>query len=128
MHYAVLGVATSVITGLPNSNFFAGVGQRVALSYSAVVISLNFTLSTLICGRLLYHAHEVKASLGRRVARKYTGAIALIVEAALPYTLFGLAYVITLGVDSPTSILFLSIYVMFTVSSVSRSSLCCGLN
>ncbi|TBU44171.1 hypothetical protein BD309DRAFT_1000670 [Dichomitus squalens] len=102
---------------IPHSNFFTGASQHVALSYATVVISLNFTLSSLICGRLLYHAHGVEHLLGRDVAQKYTGAVALIVEAALPYTLFGIAYVITLGLHSPTTILFMSLYVMFTCIS-----------
>ncbi|KAI0631439.1 hypothetical protein C8Q77DRAFT_1015648, partial [Trametes polyzona] len=114
---AALGVMTCVFTGLPDSNFFVGRAAQVALAYSSVVIGLNATLSLLICGRLLWHAREVERTLGRRVARKYTGAVALVVEAALPYTMFGIAYVATLGAESPTSILFLSIYVMFTCLS-----------
>lgn len=123
---SALGVTTSVITGLPTSNFFAGTSQHVALSYSILVITLNFTLSSLICGRLLFYAREIERSLGRRVARKYTGTIALIIEAALPYTLFGIAYVVTLGVNSPTSILFLSIYVMLTVRLETRRFCLCS--
>ncbi|KAH9850996.1 hypothetical protein C2E23DRAFT_733876 [Lenzites betulinus] len=114
---AALGIMTCVFTGLPNSNFFVGRAAEVALAYSSVVIGLNVTLSLLICGRLLWHARAIERTLGRRVAHKYTGAVALIVEAALPYTLFGIAYVVTLGLDSPVSILFLSIYVMFTCVS-----------
>ena len=113
-----LGIATSVVTGLPDSNFFEGASQSVALSYSTVVISLNCILSSLICGRLLFHARDIEHVLGRHTSQKYTGAVALLIEAALPYTLFGIAYVITLGVHSPTSILFMSIYVMFTVGVV----------
>ncbi|KAL1943547.1 hypothetical protein VTO73DRAFT_3992 [Trametes versicolor] len=114
---AALGIMTCVFTGIPNSNFFVGRASEVALAYSSVVIGLNVTLSLLICGRLLWHARTIERSLGRHVARKYTGAVALIVEAALPYTLFGIPYVVTLGTDSPVSILFLSIYVMFTCVS-----------
>ena len=114
-HLTALGIATSVVTGLPDSNFFEGASQSVALSYSTVVISLNCILSSLICGRLLFHARDIEHVLGRHTSQKYTGAVALLIEAALPYTLFGIAYVITLGVQSPTSILFMSIYVMFTV-------------
>lgn len=106
---------TCVFTSLPNSDFFVGRAAQVALAYSSAVIGLNVTLSTLICSRLLWRARAVEHTLGRRIARRYTGAAALVVEAALPYTLFGIAYVVTLGTDSPTSILFLSLYVMFTV-------------
>ena len=45
----------------------------------------------------------------------FTGAMSIVVESMLPYTLFGVAYLVTLGTNSPVSILFLSLYVMFTV-------------
>ena len=41
----------------------------------------------------------------------------MVIESMLPYTLFGIAYVATLGANSPVTILFLSVYVMFTVSA-----------
>ncbi|KAI1793756.1 hypothetical protein LXA43DRAFT_875206, partial [Ganoderma leucocontextum] len=112
-----LGITTSVITGLPNANFFAGVSKHTALTYSCVVIALNITVSSLICIRLLHHAREIEGELGEHVASKYTGTVSLIVESALPYTLFGIVFLVTLGIDHPSSILFLSLYVMFTCIS-----------
>ncbi|KAM5545482.1 hypothetical protein V8D89_000520 [Ganoderma adspersum] len=112
-----LGISTSVITGLPNANFFSGLSKRTALTYSCVVIALNITVSALICLRLLLHAREIARDLGEHVASKYTGTVALLVESALPYTLFGVAFLVTLGMEHPSSILWLSLYVMFTCLS-----------
>ncbi|PIL34553.1 hypothetical protein GSI_03331 [Ganoderma sinense ZZ0214-1] len=112
-----IGIGTSVITGLPNANFFSGLSKYTALTYSCSVIALNVTVSALICLRLLLHARSIRGALGSRVASKYTGTVALLVESALPYTLFGVAFVVTLGMEHPSSILFLSIYVMFTCIS-----------
>ena len=53
--------------------------------------------------------------LGSEVSSVYTSAASVIVESMLPYTLFGVAYVVTLGANSPLSILFLSLYAMFNV-------------
>ena len=39
----------------------------------------------------------------------------LIIESMLPYTLCGIAYVATLGAKHNSFVLFLSLYVMFTV-------------
>lgn len=117
---AALGILTCYVSGVPNSDFFVGKAAQVALAYSSVVIGLNFILSTLICVRILQLARHMEGALGQDTARTYSGAAALIIEAALPYTLFGLAYVVSLGVNSPTSILFLSIYVMFTVCASVR--------
>ncbi|KAI0710880.1 hypothetical protein C8Q76DRAFT_811128 [Earliella scabrosa] len=114
---AALGILTCYTSGVPDSNFFLGTAAQIALSYSSLVIGLNFTCSTLICTRILWVAKRMEQTLGREVAKTYTGAASLIIESMLPYTLFGIAYVATLGVNHPTSIFFLSVYVMFTCIS-----------
>ncbi|EIW52672.1 uncharacterized protein TRAVEDRAFT_53114 [Trametes versicolor FP-101664 SS1] len=114
---AALGILTCYVSGTPNSDFFLGKAADIALSYSTVVIGLNVTCSALICGRILFVARRMEATLGRDVSRTYTGAASLIIESMLPYTLFGIAYVVTLGLNSPYSIFFLSVYVMFTCVS-----------
>ncbi|TFK82244.1 hypothetical protein K466DRAFT_666628 [Polyporus arcularius HHB13444] len=114
---AVLGIMTCYYSGKPNADFFLGLAANIALSYSSIVIGLNFTCTVLICVRILWVSGRLKQTLGREASRTYTGAAALIIESMLPYTLFGIAYVATLGVNHPTSILFLSLYVMFTCIS-----------
>ncbi|KAH9850938.1 hypothetical protein C2E23DRAFT_267740 [Lenzites betulinus] len=114
---AALGILTCYVSGTPNSDFFLGKAADIALSYSTVVIGLNVTCTAFICGRILWVARRMEATLGRDVSRTYTGAASLIVESMLPYTLFGIAYVVTLGLNSPYEIFFLSVYVMFTCLS-----------
>ncbi|KAI0354393.1 hypothetical protein OH77DRAFT_496706 [Trametes cingulata] len=114
---AALGILTCYVSGKPNANFFVGEAQQIALAYSTVVIGLNVTASTLICVRILFLTRQMRGALGSDSVKMYTGAAALVIESALPYTLFGIAYVVSLGINSPTSILFLSIYVMFTCIS-----------
>ena len=111
-----LGIMTCYFSGKPNADFFVGTATRVALAYSTVGIAMNVTLSALIVGRILWMSRKMEKTLGHKASKPYTGAVAIVIESMLPYTLFGVAYVATLGASSPTSILFLSIYVMFTVS------------
>ena len=113
-----MGILTCYTSGVPNSDFFLGKAAQIALSYSSVVIALNVTCSTLSCARILWVAKTIARTLGQDTSKTYTGAVSLIIESMLPYTLFGIAYVVTLGLNHPTSILFLSVYVMFTVSHV----------
>lgn len=54
--------------------------------------------------------------LGLEASKAYFTTVAIVVESALPYTLFGIAFLVSFGLDSDTSILFLSLYGMFTVS------------
>ncbi|KAI0821763.1 hypothetical protein BC628DRAFT_1393462 [Trametes gibbosa] len=114
---AALGILTCYVSGSPNADFFLGAAADIALSYSTIVIGLNVTCTALICGRILWVARRMESTLGRDVSRTYTGAASLIVESMLPYTLFGIAYVVTLGLNSPYEIFFLSVYVMFTCLS-----------
>ncbi|RPD54582.1 hypothetical protein L226DRAFT_442382, partial [Lentinus tigrinus ALCF2SS1-7] len=114
---AVLGILTCYYSGIPNSDFFLGLAANIALSYYSIVIGLNFSCTVLICARILWVSNRLQQTLGHATARTYTSAAALIIESMLPYTLFGIAYVATLGVNHPTSIFFLSMYIMFTCIS-----------
>ncbi|KAH9934031.1 uncharacterized protein BXZ73DRAFT_46071 [Epithele typhae] len=113
----VLGILTCVVSGTPSGNFFVGLASQIAVAYSSAVISLNVLCSGLICARILFFARRAEAVLGPDAARAYTGTAAILIESALPYALFGIAYVAALGVGSPVAILFESIYVMFTCIS-----------
>ncbi|OBZ73323.1 hypothetical protein A0H81_06836 [Grifola frondosa] len=112
-----LGITLCYVSGSQSANFFAGLASQLGVAYSATVIGLNFMVSSLIIGRILFVAKRLQATLGRAVSQTYTGAASIIVESALPYTLFGIAYVVSLGIGSGISILFLSFYVMFTCIS-----------
>lgn len=51
------------------------------------------------------------------MARTYLNAIAIVIESALPYTLCGIAFLVTYGIQNDLEILFLSLYGMFTCIS-----------
>ena len=110
-----LGIATCYISGKPGADFFLNLSADIALAYTSVVIGLNFICTTLICSRILWVAKSMEKTLGREISKTYTGAASIVIESMLPYTLFGIAYVATLGTNHPTSILFLALYVMATV-------------
>ncbi|TBU27422.1 hypothetical protein BD311DRAFT_760383 [Dichomitus squalens] len=114
---AALGIMTCYFSGKPDADFFVGTATHVALAYSIVGIAMNVTLSALIVGRILWVSRKMEKILGHQASKTYTGAAAIVIESMLPYTLFGIAYVATLGENSPVSILFLSLYVMFTCVS-----------
>lgn len=117
---AVLGILVCYYSGVPNADFFAGLASRLDLSFRCVVIGLNVMVTVLICGRIIYFSKDLREVLGEDASRTYTGAVSIIVESALPYTLSGIAYVVTTGLNSPLSIFFLSVYGMFTVRQSSN--------
>ena len=106
----MLGILTCYYSGRPGGDFFVG----IALAYSAVGIAMNVLCSSLICWHIIREMALGRAD-GVPLNRGAVGAVTIVVESMLPYTLFGAAYVTLLGLDSPVAILFLSLYVMFTV-------------
>ncbi|KAI0742397.1 hypothetical protein C8Q80DRAFT_1258673 [Daedaleopsis nitida] len=115
--FAALGVSIGLLyeSGRPNGDYFVGIANIFGTCWNTITFALNFTVTVLICGRIIY--------VGRRVglpdthhARVYTGAVAIVVESALPFTVFSLAYVITFAMQSDVAIAF-SFYSMFTCIS-----------
>ena len=110
----VLGILTCYYSGRPGGDFFVGIAPRIALTYSTVGITMNVLCSSLICWYIIREMIPGRPE-GVPLNRGAVNAVTIIVESMLPYTLFGVAYVTLLGLDSPVAILFLSLYVMFTV-------------
>ncbi|KIP10243.1 hypothetical protein PHLGIDRAFT_125731 [Phlebiopsis gigantea 11061_1 CR5-6] len=108
----VVGVLVCFYSSRPDADFFAGLSAKLEIGFRSLVLAINFLVTFLICGRIMYVSKEVKQSLGKEAARPYTSIVAMIVESALPYTVVGIMYIISFGLNSPLSILFLSIYAM----------------
>ena len=64
---AALGILTCYASGTPDADFFTGSAALIALSYSSVVIVLNFTCSTLICICILCLAAHAEDARSRSV-------------------------------------------------------------
>ncbi|KAI0057073.1 hypothetical protein BV25DRAFT_1831576 [Artomyces pyxidatus] len=112
-----LGIVELWASGAPHSDFFAGLAANLGLSYYATSIGLNVIATSIICGRLIYLGNILRHTPGGKRMTLYTGTIPIVVESALPYSLSGIAFLVSYGLQSEISILFLSIYVMFTCIS-----------
>ncbi|KAI0953944.1 hypothetical protein AcW1_006739 [Taiwanofungus camphoratus] len=89
----------------------------MGLAYYSTMIGLNVILTCLILGRILYLGRAVSITARKKCMARYTGTISMIVESALPYALSGIAWLVSYGIGSEISILFLSFYIMFTCIS-----------
>ncbi|EPS97201.1 hypothetical protein FOMPIDRAFT_81947 [Fomitopsis schrenkii] len=108
------GILLLYASGNPNGNFFGGFAANCGLAYYTTEISLNFITTVLIIGRLLWISRYMGRNLGPATSETYVNAIAIVVESALPYTICGIVYLVTYGVQSDISVLFLAIYGMMT--------------
>lgn len=108
------GIGLLIESGRPNGNYYAGTATKFGTAWNVLVFSFNVITTSLICGRILYIGRRV--SVTSEGTQAYTGAIAIIVESALPFTLGSMAYVIAYGIGSDLAIAF-SCYAMFTAIS-----------
>ncbi|KAI0369733.1 hypothetical protein BV20DRAFT_332691 [Pilatotrama ljubarskyi] len=122
---SVLWLGTFVLASLrvyasAIDNFFTGpLNEKLGTATTACLIGLNTILTTIICGRLYFFSRYYGGALGAHVGEKYTNAVAIIVESALPYTLASIVYLIAFSIHSQTSIVFLCFSSMLTAISPS---------
>ncbi|KII95584.1 hypothetical protein PLICRDRAFT_26010 [Plicaturopsis crispa FD-325 SS-3] len=104
-------------SGQPGASFFAGKSVDFGVPYTSLTISFNIIVTLLICGRLLGYRNQMRALLGAEHARTYTSLAAMVVESAAPFTILGIAYVVSYARNSPTSIGFVQIWGKFCAIS-----------
>ena len=97
------------------ANSFSGLSSKLGLACYSVSVFLNAALACIICYRLVWHARTVEEYLGEEQESPYSGIVVLLVESVLPYTLSGIAFLISYGVGSQTAITFLCVYTSMTV-------------
>ncbi|KAG9311430.1 hypothetical protein JVU11DRAFT_8543 [Chiua virens] len=108
----VLGILVDWTTSSPGGDFFSGIASQIGLAYYTVSVVLNTILTCLICYRMMRYAKSVQEHLGREYASLYFSIVTLIVESVLPYTLSGIAFLVTMGMGSPTSVAFVCVYIL----------------
>ncbi|KAI6000861.1 hypothetical protein EDD15DRAFT_1805382 [Pisolithus albus] len=113
----VLGALLCAYSATQRGNIFTGEAAHIAVAYYAVAIALNLLITSMLCGRILIPAWENRKSFGLNYPRWHFGAISTIVWSALPRTAIGIAFLVTLALESGVSVAFLSLYVMLTCVS-----------
>jgi hypothetical protein len=112
-----LGVLVAWVTSSSGSDFGTGLAAQLSLAYWSVSVFLNTTLTCMICYRVVRHGRKVQSVLGNEYASLYFAVVTTIVESVLPYTLSGIAFLVTFGVGSPTSAAFICVYFLMMVRS-----------
>ncbi|TFK86408.1 hypothetical protein K466DRAFT_600363 [Polyporus arcularius HHB13444] len=109
------GVGLLYESGRPNGDYFGGIAATFVTAYTASTFAFNVLVTSLICGRIIFVGRSMRA-YGAADTKVYTGAVAVIVESALPFTIFSVAYLITFAMGSDVAYAF-SFYAMFTFIS-----------
>lgn len=119
--HLVLGVSVDWTTSSPGGDYFTGVSTQLSLAYWSLAVFLTTSLTCILCYRLVQHAKMVQEHLGNEYALSYFTIVTIIVESVLPYTLSGIAALVSLGVESPTSVMFVSVYFLMMVRGLGTS-------
>ncbi len=123
-----LGILELYLSGKPNADFFVGKAMQLGTAYWASTISLNVIATLIICGRLTYLGRAIEAARnvkGGKAAVRYTGTVSMVVESALPYSMAGLAFLVSFGIGSDLSVMFGAFYGLFSVSTSLHSDCSC---
>ncbi|KAF9230345.1 hypothetical protein BU15DRAFT_69272, partial [Melanogaster broomeanus] len=100
-----LGIVVDWTSSSPGGNFFEGLPSILGLSYYTISALLNTTVTCIICFHLVRHGT-------REYAHTYFDVVSIIVESVLPYTLSGIAFLVSFGTGSPTSVAFFFVHIM----------------
>ncbi|KAF7367292.1 hypothetical protein MSAN_00791300 [Mycena sanguinolenta] len=119
LYFGAMSMAILLIyeSAIPRANFFGGHSVSFGVPYFWMTISLNIITTSLICGRLLAVRRRVRTILGEQYCQTYTGVVAVLLESALPFTVLGIAYVISYARKSPYSFAFVQIWADFCAIS-----------
>jgi len=115
----VLGILSTWTFTVDTGGFLGSFGSRTALAYYSVCVFLNVTLTAVICYRIVRHGKLVQAELGHEYSLGYFAVVEIIVESALPFTLSGIAFLVTWEINSQVMIPFEWVYFMMTVRNLS---------
>ncbi|KAG2062734.1 hypothetical protein BDR04DRAFT_1039857 [Suillus decipiens] len=95
---------TVIESAMPLSDLWQGLAGRFGISWVALTVSFNIIVTALIASRLLFFHRRARFILSDEQRSTYTGTVAILVESALPFTVLGIAYLVTYIRDTPSEI------------------------
>ncbi|KAF8644102.1 hypothetical protein AX14_009497 [Amanita brunnescens Koide BX004] len=79
---------------------------NIGTAYVATTLSINLLVTSLIITRLLLYRKEVSKTLPAYHTKQYLSVAAIVVESALLYSIFSLAFIITYALHNPMNRVF----------------------
>ncbi|KAJ7257040.1 hypothetical protein C8J57DRAFT_1185909 [Mycena rebaudengoi] len=85
----------------PGNTFWTTISVNLAIPYWSISISMTVILTSLIAGRLLFMRYRLQKLMGQNTPSPYVTVTAMLVESAAIYSINGLIFLISYGVNSP---------------------------
>lgn len=117
-NFAAVGVVFTIQSSTPGSSLYSETAVSFGLPYFVISLSLNIILTILIIARLLTYRRRINAVMGSEHGRDYTSLAALIVESAVLYSVFALAFLITYAINNPINQVFIGLVTPVQVSII----------
>ncbi|KZT08377.1 uncharacterized protein LAESUDRAFT_676421 [Laetiporus sulphureus 93-53] len=107
----VMAVFFAIQFSKPDGSLWNNATVDFSLPYFALSMSLNVIVTTMLVVRLLYMRRRVASALGPEHGKMYTSIAAIVVESALPYGVVSFIFLVSYGLQSNVSNLFLNLLV-----------------
>ncbi|EAU92073.1 hypothetical protein CC1G_09594 [Coprinopsis cinerea okayama7 len=128
MYLAYIGIAIYYTTTIPTQQLSVAADARIYLTISLLTVLLNIILTSLLSIRLLRAQRDLSKVLPNRDMKLYTRVVAILIESAVPLTVFSLVSAVldavnVLGTAAQAvdllgaSIVFNSLYTSFAALS-----------
>lgn len=114
---AAMAIVTVVQSSLPGGFILDGKSENFGVPWVTLTVSLNIILTSMICGRLLFMRRQVRSVLSPEMASMYTNIMAILIESALPFTLLGIAFLVTYVRNDSIATAFAFVWGAFCVST-----------
>jgi hypothetical protein len=125
--FLAMGIIWAYQSCLPGlSGLYSSVPLAVGTAYYVSSLGANILLTILIISRLLIHRKAVTNVLPEGYAKQYLSVTAIIVESAVLYSVFALAFVISYALNNPVNQLFMILGSTCQVRGRSEMCACCN--
>ncbi|TFY81067.1 hypothetical protein EWM64_g2946 [Hericium alpestre] len=113
----IMSIFTIIESVAPGSSIFKGDTINYEIPFISLSVSLNIIVTLLISSRLLMMRRQISKLMAPDLANTYTNIIAILVESAAPFTIFGILLVIFLARSSPVEYGIIQLWGTFCVIS-----------
>jgi hypothetical protein len=113
--FAVFAILELVASFTPGGFFFGNSSINFGTPYYSLTIGLNIVVTALICYRLISLSNVIRESMGNENAKIYTGVASIMIESALPYSLFGIVFLVPYARGSLVAVALGQVWAKITV-------------
>ncbi|THH30161.1 hypothetical protein EUX98_g4014 [Antrodiella citrinella] len=93
----------------PGSTIWQSINVNIELGYWSTAIATNILLTGLIVAHLMHNRRKAMGALGKQIQVPYLSISAILIEAAVLYTAFGIAFLVPYAMGNTFNVLFFSL-------------------